>query len=235
MPSRRVPDNSATFFFGEGHKDDTSHQALSLMPAVAFPKDSIREALNAPVSVGQKETLGCKQAILGVLFNATILTTQFLCHNSRSATAEEGVKHHFALSGGGKNQFGDEFLRLLGRMLRVFGHRPERHRDVIPEVAGASVTVFPFLGFFPVFGLSVFPIGCSYQSSHLHFFQIEVIVFGVLHGKPDVLHAVFPVAACSPPLLALPSDAVENGETLLNDPLHRRTAYRRTSIPFNCF
>ena len=43
----------------------------------------------------------------------------------------------------------------------------------------------------------------------------------ILHRKPDVLHRVLPVALGAPPLLALPRDAVQDGQFVGQYALHR--------------
>ena len=78
--------------------------------------------------------------------------------------------------------------------------------------------------FLPVFRLPVLAIGREDTPAHLHRIDIEMVVTGILHRKPYILHRVLPVGTRATPFLALPCDAVENGETLFDDTLHGRRA-----------
>ena len=73
----------------------------------------------------------------------------------------------------------------------------------------------------PVLGLAVFAIGGNDTALHLDRLDVEVVVLGVLDSEPDVLHAVLPVVRGTASLLALPGDAVQDGQLLAEDPLQR--------------
>ena len=105
-----------------------------------------------------------------------------------------------------------QLLWLLRRWGGVFRHRPEVHerchpRSLTGTCCGISCRACP-----P--SPRVKWDRGAHAPAHLHGVDVERIVIRA-RGKPDVLHAVFPVMLCPTALFPLPCDAVLQPEILL--------------------
>ena len=102
--------------------------------SVAFPEDTVCISLYGSVLLGILQTLHCPPAVVAVDFNATEMPAKLACHNSCGAAAEEGVEYALLLCRRCEDELGVQLLRLLGGMIGILRHRPERNADVVPEV-----------------------------------------------------------------------------------------------------
>ena len=71
-----------------------------------------------------------------------------------------------------------------------------------------TLVVAAFGGFFPIFGFSVDFVRGNYTALELYGFYVKIIVVRIFYRKPDVFHAVFPVAFCTPAFFPLPGNPV---------------------------
>ena len=77
-------------------------------------------------------------------------------------------------------------------MVCILRHGPIGHREIIPKIGGTGIAKPPFPGFFPVLWLPAGFIGGDHPFANLDRIEMEGIGPGT-GGKPDILHAVFPV------------------------------------------
>lgn len=128
-------------------------------------------------------------------------------HYTRCSRAKKGVKNNVTGVGAGQYDFSKKLFGLLCWMCCVFWHRPKWDSDIIPKIRGAGVPIVSILGFIPILWFSVNTVGGNHPSAHFYRLQIEGVL-PPLCRIPYILHAVFPIKLCTPPLFPLPGDAV---------------------------
>lgn len=135
---------------------------LFLRPAVAFPKDAVFVSLNSRVRFCHGKALLRPDTILFVHFYIDKMTSQLLCRYSRSPGTCKRVQNNILGVGACQDNFCIQFFRLLGGVICIFRHGPERNGYVIPEIRRAGIAIFPFFRLHPVLGGAVHTITCQH-------------------------------------------------------------------------
>lgn len=182
---------------------------------VSFPENAVFVPLDLRVFLCVVESGNGPAAVLFVLFDPAESASQFFCRDRGRSASEEWIEDHVARPGACEDQFGDEFFRLLGRVVRIFRHGPVGDRDVVPEIGRIRDAVVAQLAFLPVFRLPVLPIGSDDFSFHFYGFDVEVEFFRD-RAEPDVLAAVLPVVLGTAPFFSLPGDPVSDFQVLFH-------------------
>ena len=107
-------------------------------------------------------------------------------------------------------------------MVGVLGHRPERNRNIRPEVRVKRQPV-ACVAFAPPVFRSAFAVGVRRKHAPFDLNRIGIeIIFRARGAEPDIFEAVFPVIGGAAAFLALPGDPVPNDEIFFQNVLKDR-------------
>lgn len=153
----------------------------------------------------------CKQAISLVRLDRYKAAAELFGGDGGSAAACERVQHEIAGIRARQYDLCQQLFGLLGRMVGVLGHRPERDADVGPDIRRMRVAKVAAGRFLPVLWAAVLAVRCDDAAALFYRLEVECVV--VRDRKiPDILGRVLPVRLGTAALFALPSDAVAQFE-----------------------
>src|SRR4030042_1665493 len=183
---------------------------LLLIQTVSLPEYTMHISLYPRVVLGLGEPFERPAAIFAIQLNSTEMPLKFSCDNGRCATPKKRGKHQGIPRRTCEDEFCHQLLRLLGRMVGVFGHGPERDGDVRPEVRRIRKSVVPVLRFLPVFGRPILTAVWS-NDTPLEFDRVRVeVVVIAKSAEPYVFGIVLPVGLGTTSFFPLPGDPVSN-------------------------
>ena len=85
-------------------------------------EDAVFKTLNATVCIGVFQPFFGNGGIFFFAFDADVVPPEFLGRNGSCSRTEKRVENDVAGIAGRQNEFGNQFLRFLRRMRRIFRH-----------------------------------------------------------------------------------------------------------------
>ena len=101
---------------------------------IPFPEHTIFKTLDRLIRLRDLKSFRREQAVLLIRFDSDKIAPEFLRHNGSSPTPGERIENEIPRIRAREDYLREKLFGFLRRVIRVLGHRPERDRDVGPDV-----------------------------------------------------------------------------------------------------